>query len=68
MLPIGLTLALPNGQFVKVKEASKNPLQSKDAKEHFLDNLDTLDKFSIKGKIFRKIKEQGERYISKHRD
>ena len=67
-LPIGITLALPNGEFVKVKEASKNPLQSKEAKEHFLENLNTLDKFSINGKIFRKIKEQGERYFSKHKD
>ena len=68
LLPIGMTLALANGQFVKVKEASKNPLQSNEAKEHFLVNLNTLDKFSINGKIFRKIKEQGERYFLKHKD
>lgn len=64
LLPIGVILALPDGKFEKVKEAPQNPLQNREAKEHFLNNLGTLDKFSTNSKIFRKIKETGERYFS----
>jgi len=63
LLPMGVILALPNGEFKKVREAPKNSLQSKEAKEHFLKNLDALEKFSVDGKIFRKIKERGEKYF-----
>jgi len=64
LLSIGFILSLPNGKFEKVKEALQNPLQSKEAKKHFLINLDTLEKFSLNSKIFRKIKGKGEKYFS----
>jgi len=64
LLPIGVILALPDGKFEKVKEAPKNPLQNREAKEHFLNNLDTLKRHSTNSRIFRKIKETGERYFS----
>lgn len=63
LLPLGVILALPNGEFEKVKEASINPIQNKGAKEHFLANLNTLEKFSTNGKTFRTVKEKGERFF-----
>lgn len=63
LLPIGVIFAIPDGKFGMVKEAPRNPLQSEEAKKHFLNNLDTLEKFSINSRIFRKIKEKGERYF-----
>lgn len=45
--PIGFIIATPDEEFHKVQEAKQNPIQSKEAKEHFLKNLDTLSKFSI---------------------
>lgn len=45
--PIGFIIATSDEQFHKVREAKQNPIQSKEAKEHFLKNLDTLSKFSI---------------------
>jgi len=64
LLPIGVIFAIPNGRFEIVKDASQNPIQSKEAKRHFLNNLDTLKKFSTNSKIFRKIKEKGQKYFS----
>jgi len=64
LLPIGLIFALPDGRFERVKDASRNPIQSKEAKRHFLNNLETLKKFSINSKIFRKIKERGQKLFS----
>lgn len=64
LLPIGVILATPEGKFGIVKEAPLNPLQSKEAKEHFLKNLNTLEAFSVNSKIFRKIRIKGENYFS----
>lgn len=64
LLPIGVILATPDGKFGIVKEAPKNPLQNEEAKKHFLANLDTLEKFSVNSRIFRKIREEGEKYFS----
>jgi len=63
LLPIGVIFAIPDGKFGVVKKASRNPLQNEEAKKHFLNNLDTLEKFSLNSRIFRKIKEKGERYF-----
>ena len=60
-VPIGLMLALPDGRFATIKEAPKNPNQNPSAKAHFLRNLDTLDNHEVHSRIFRSIKQAGER-------
>jgi hypothetical protein len=64
LLPIGVILVTPEGRFEKVKEAFQNPLQSREAKKHFLENLDTLEKFSVNSRVFKNIREEGEKYFS----
>lgn len=46
--PIGFIIATPDNEFHKVCEARPNPIQNKEAKEHFLSNLNSLGKFSIR--------------------
>lgn len=58
--PIGFIIVTPDGKFHKVQEAKNNPIQSKEAKEHFLKNLDSLEQFSVNSRIFRKIQRIGE--------
>ena len=41
-MPLGAMLALPSGEFVTIKDAPPDPLQDIRAKEHFLQNLDSL--------------------------
>lgn len=60
--PVGFIIATPDGNFHKVHEARQNPIQSKEAKEHFLENLNTLEQFSANSKISQRIKEIGEMY------
>jgi hypothetical protein len=60
--PIGFIIATPDGSFHRIHEAKQNPIQSKEAKEHFLENLDTLEQFSTNRKIFQEIKRIGEMY------
>ncbi|MCK4403656.1 MAG: hypothetical protein KAW02_01075 [candidate division Zixibacteria bacterium] len=67
IVPIGFIIATPDGKFEIVKKASKNPIQSKEAKQHFLNNLDSLKKFSLKSKIFKKIQEIGKCYFKESR-
>lgn len=43
--PIGFIIATPDNEFYKVHEAKQNPIQGKEAKKHFLNNLDSLKKF-----------------------
>ena len=43
--PIGFIIANPDGELHKVHDAKQNPIQSKEAKEHFLNNLNSLGKF-----------------------
>lgn len=64
LLHIGVVLVLPNGECKRVKEAPPNPLLDLDAKNHFLNNLDTLKNHTIYSRIFSKIKLQGEAYLS----
>lgn len=64
LLSIGVIMVLPNGECKKVKEASVNPLLDLDAKSHFLNNLNTLEKHTTSNKIFSKIRAQGEAYLS----
>lgn len=55
LLPIGVLIALPDGKFYEAKTASSNPLLNQGAKEHFLANLQTIEKHSTNSRIFRKI-------------
>jgi hypothetical protein len=64
MVPIGAMLALPDGQFLTLKEAPPNPFLNLHAKEHFLQNLNTLEKHTIRSKIFRRIESAGERWFA----
>lgn len=66
LLPIGFIVALPYGKFVKVHEAKSNPLLDKGTKQHFLDNLHTLEKHSVRSKIFKNINQKGEEYFQNH--
>lgn len=43
--PVGFIITTPNNEFHKVYEAKRNPIQDKEAKEHFLKNLSSLKKF-----------------------
>ncbi|RKX63071.1 MAG: hypothetical protein DRP41_06730 [Thermodesulfobacteriota bacterium] len=63
LVPIGFIIGTPDGKFETVKNAFLNPIQSKEAKEHLLNNLDSLEKFSLESKIFKKIQEVGEKYF-----
>lgn len=63
VLPIGVFMALPNGEFFEAKEAPKNPLFDEQAKKHFLENLHTIEKHSVNSKIFRKIEGVGEEFF-----
>jgi hypothetical protein len=64
-LPIGAMLALPDGKIVTVKEAPPNPIQSLEAKEHFLQNLDALEKHTTSSRIFRRIEAAGNRWFGR---
>ena len=46
--PIGFIIATPDIKFHKVQEANLNPIQSREAKEHFLNNLNSLGKFLVR--------------------
>lgn len=63
LTPIGFISVAPDGIYVKLKEALTNPLKSDEAKQHFLNNLATLEKHSIKGRIFRGIEQKGKTYF-----
>lgn len=65
LLPIGVLIALPSGEFFKAKEAPKNLLFDEQAKKHFLENLHTIEKHSTNSRIFRKIKGDGEEFFQK---
>lgn len=65
LLPIGFIIVSPDGLCTNMRESSANPLKNDDAKEHFLDNLDTLAKHSIDSRIFRGVKKRGEIYFQK---
>jgi hypothetical protein len=60
---IGFEVVLPEGTFEKIQEPKENPILDKEAKSHFLANLDTLNKFSTSSKTFRRIKGVGESYF-----
>ena len=64
IVPIGAMLALPDGRLVTSKEAPRNPSQNRQAKEHFLQNLNTLEKHTIRGRIFQRIESAGERWFA----
>lgn len=64
-VPIGAMLALPDGQFVTIKEAPPNPIQNTLAKKHFLENLDTLGKHTTNSRIFRRIATAGEAWFAR---
>lgn len=47
LTPIGFIIVTLDGSFYKVHEASQNPVQSSEAKTHFLSNLDSVVKFKF---------------------
>lgn len=61
---IGFGVVLPDGTFTEIMKPIENPISDKDAKAHFLANLDTLRKFSPTGKTFRKIETIGKAYFA----
>ena len=63
LTPVGFITALPNGKFIKIRDAQLNPLREEETKKHFLNNLHTLEKHSTNSKIFRKICQKGEVYF-----
>lgn len=65
LVPVGFILITTEGKFEIVKEAIRNPLQIKEAKEHLLNHLNTLNKFSTESKIFKKIREEFKRQLTK---
>jgi hypothetical protein len=64
IVPIGAMLALPDGRLLKLKEAPPNPFLNLQAKEHFLQNLNTLEKHTVRSKIFRRIQSAGELWFA----
>jgi hypothetical protein len=64
IVPIGAMLALPDGRLLTLKEAPPNPFLNLQAKEHFQQNLNTLEKHTIRSKIFRRIESAGERWFA----
>jgi hypothetical protein len=64
IVPIGAMLALPDGQVLTLKEAPPNPFRNLQAKEHFLRNLNTLEKHTTRSKIFRRIESAGESWFA----
>jgi hypothetical protein len=62
ILPIGGMVVLPDGHVFTVKEAPKNPIQNTRAKEHFLNNLDSLNKHTTESRIFRAIDDAGNKW------
>lgn len=63
LTPIGFIIMTPDGRFMEVNKAQKNPIQNREAKGHLLENLHTLEKFSINSRIFKKVQKAGEDYF-----
>lgn len=61
--PIGFICVTPQGETIKLVEAKKNPLFSKDVKNFLPQNIGRLEKFSETGKTFWGIREAGESFI-----
>jgi hypothetical protein len=61
-VPLGAMLALPDGQFVTIKEARHNPNQDIRAKDHVLQNVNSLEKHTLGSKIGRSISAAGKEY------
>ena len=66
-VPIGGMIALPDGQLSTVKEAPRNPIQNTRAKEHFLQNLNSLDNHTTDSRIYRSIAEAGDKWFCRTR-
>lgn len=62
--PIGFLCVTPRGEVKKLVEAKNNPLLSESVKKSFLQNLNMLENFSENSKTFRRIREEGEGFIS----
>ena len=61
-VPLGAMLALPDGQFVTIKEAPHNPIHDIRAKDHVLQNVNSLEKHTLGSKIGRSISAAGKEY------
>lgn len=66
MTPIGFICVTPQGEIIKLVEAKKNPLLSKDVKNSLLQNAGMLEKFSEESRTFWRIKEKGENFIKQN--
>ena len=60
---IGFGVMLLDGTFKSILGPTENPISDKEAKSHFLANLDTLDNFSTSSRTFRRVKGVGESYF-----
>jgi hypothetical protein len=63
-VPVGAMLALPDGRFITVKDAPRNPIQDPSAKAHFLENLNTLSKHTTVSRIFQRIDGVGQHWFA----
>lgn len=64
LLPLGFIISLPDGSFIKTKDAPKNPLCDSKMKSHFLKNLQLLKKYSTNSRVFERIKQRGDEYFN----
>ena len=53
LTPLGYSTVTPKSEVIEIIQPKKNPLQSLEAKQHLLDNLSTLVKFSEQSRTFR---------------
>lgn len=65
LTPIGLAIITPQREFFKILQARKNPVLNIDAKQHFLQHLNTLSAFNKTSRTFRSIKRKADEYYRK---
>lgn len=62
--PIGYIIVTGKGEAFNILEAKPNPVLNKDAKQHFLQNLSTLEPFNEDSRTFHSIKREAEEYLA----
>ncbi len=66
--PIGCIIVTGKGAVFNILEAKPNPVLNKEAKQHFLQNLNTLKPFNEDSRTFRSIKRQAEEYLARDKN
>lgn len=66
--PIGCIIITGKGEVFNILEAKPNPVLNKEVKQHFLQNLNTLEPFNEDSRTFRSIKRQAEEYLARNKD